>query len=141
MALSIELMAMYCSLRLEDRGVAAGLLSIEVLASRASGAIQGFVGRVAMLEEQQRRLGNMLTATGGAAGFNAQQMNRMADDIVRGTTYTRQSVLEAITVLTRFQEIRGPEFEGSIRARRPTRSTVGRRRGYGQSAGPCAGTA
>ena len=66
--------------------------------------------------QAEARLEAVLRATGGAAGYTAQQLGRHADALQELTEIDDQAVLSVQAMLATFKEIRGPEFKRATEA-------------------------
>lgn len=81
----------------------------------STGLSEGFRG----LAEQDRnmtRVAAAVTATGGAAGRTAEELNDMANAMQQVTTYGDDVVLGAQAILLQFKNIRGDVFDDALAA-------------------------
>ncbi len=67
-------------------------------------------------EAVERRLAAVVSATGGAAGFSAQQMFDMAGAMQQVTTVGDETIIKGMAVLATFKQIRGEGFERATMA-------------------------
>lgn len=70
-----------------------------------------FVNQASEAAQIDAKLASVIQATGGAAGFTAEQMGKLADNIKDVTTFDDDAIKGAEALLATFSEIRGDEFE------------------------------
>ena len=80
-----------------------------------NGALRGSLAAFSTMEEQQLRIEGVLRATGGAAGFTADELDRMARSVARDTLASSAQVRDGIATLLTFKSVQGDTFERSIR--------------------------
>lgn len=76
-------------------------------------------GAVAAFQEAQAasaRLGGVLRATGGAAGYNQQQMEAMASELQAATRISDESIMAAQAKMLTFKSVTGDTFKRAIEA-------------------------
>lgn len=76
----------------------------------AGAAFTRFVANTRNAEQEQAQLGAVLRSTGEAAGFNANQLNLMADSMEGQTTFSAGAITTAQTALLAFTGVVGTEF-------------------------------
>lgn len=62
----------------------------------------------------QRKLAGVLTATGGAAGLTADQINALASDLQQVTNFEDDATVNAAAMLATFKNIKGDTFKQAI---------------------------
>lgn len=67
------------------------------------------------LEKVQIRLNALLKSTGELAGFTSAAFNKMAKELQRVTTFSKEAALAGATMLTRFFNIRGDVLEDTLK--------------------------
>nr|MBC8360942.1 phage tail length tape measure family protein [Candidatus Desulfatibia profunda] len=67
-------------------------------------------------EAAENRLGAVLKATGGAAGYNLDQLKKMASAMQAVTTVGDEVILSGMAILATFKQIRGEGFERTMMA-------------------------
>ena len=67
-------------------------------------------------EKSEARLAAVIKATGGAAGFTAEQMKQLAAEMQNTTTFGDEVVLEAQAIIATFKNIRGDQFIETTKA-------------------------
>ncbi|MCB2216234.1 MAG: hypothetical protein KQH59_09210 [Desulfobulbaceae bacterium] len=96
------------------------------IAAGAAVATAGLVGLAKIMkdgialanvqEQAEAKLGAVLKATGQAAGFNAEQMKKMASGLQAITTVGDETIIAGQSILATFKEIKGEAFEGATKA-------------------------
>ena len=76
-------------------------------AALARGAFSAFAEQ----EKAVAKLGAVIKATGGAAGFTSKEMQEMASELQQVTTFGDESVISMQTVLATFKNVKGDEFK------------------------------
>lgn len=66
--------------------------------------------------DAEAKLGAVLKSTGNAAGYNLEQLKRMASGLQKVTTYGDEAVLSGMAILATFKNIRGEAFERTTKA-------------------------
>jgi hypothetical protein len=79
-----------------------------------TGAMTLFVKMGADADQQYRKLQSVLTATGGAAGFTADELKKMAGDLQKVTAFEDDATVGAMAVLATFKSIKGDIFKRAI---------------------------
>jgi hypothetical protein len=79
-------------------------------------SIRGMVEKARDAQETQTKLAAVLRATGDAAGYNEEGMNRIAEQLSHVSTFSVEAAKSAETMLATFTHIRGAQFEGAIKA-------------------------
>lgn len=69
----------------------------------------------AEVEQVQMRLNHAIEASGKAAGFTADQIRAMADDMQKLTKYEGEAVQEAATLVMQFRNVKGDNFKETIK--------------------------
>lgn len=67
-------------------------------------------------EQVQKRLAAVLRATGGAAGFSAEQLTAYASELQAATAFSDDSIMESMAVLATFKAVSGNAFKAAIEA-------------------------
>lgn len=91
-----------------------------VVAAFALNIIRRFAGQfIGLLREQEKaeaKLAAILKATGGAAGFTADQLKEYASQLQRSTTFGDEAIINAEALLASFKNIRGDVFLDATKA-------------------------
>jgi len=66
--------------------------------------------------ESEEKLASVLKATGGAVGYNVDELKKMASAFQSVTTYGDEVVLEGMSILATFKNIKGQAFEAAAKA-------------------------
>lgn len=112
-------------------GIASHAISVRsLIAGSVGGAGIGLFLRQSFqaLEQQQQaeaKLAAILRSTGGAAGYSADQLKRMASGLQNVTTFGDQAIVNAQAILATFTQIRGDVFEGAIKSSLNLSATLG----------------
>lgn len=94
-----------------------GASAVRVIGLLAGGALfRGAVNATAEAEASFAQLEAAVNATGGAAGFTAPQLAKMAGNLQDLTTFSDESVMSMQAVLLQFTRIRGPVFKEAQQA-------------------------
>lgn len=100
-----------------------GLLAVGIAAAGLTAAFYGvtrvamkFVDAANLQEEAEANLKAVLEATGHAAGYNFEQMTKMARGFQEVTRYGDETVIAGQAILATFKNIRGEAFEATTRA-------------------------
>jgi len=99
----------------------AAMISVQALKKVITGSFQAY----AMQESAVAKLGAVIKATGGAAGFTIDQMKDMADEMQRTTIFGDELVLSAQAVLSTFRNISGETFPDTIKVASDMASVMG----------------
>lgn len=94
----------------------------------ATGAVIGFKKTFAAtveLEKRQLKLQGALNATGYAAGFTADELNKLTASVAADTLASLDGVGAAVTALTSFKKINSENFERTIRLGQDLATTYG----------------
>lgn len=97
----------------------AGVAAIYGVTKMISGAItkmKEYVGLADAQEAAEKKLEAVLTATGNAAGYNLEQLKKMASGMQEATTTGDEVVLSGMAMLATFKQIRGEGFERATQA-------------------------
>jgi len=76
-------------------------------------------------QKESERLEKMVRATGGAAGYTALQMTKMADKMSRGTTLTDNEIKKLMGTLLVFRKVSGKTFDRAVKASMDLSSALG----------------
>lgn len=114
--------------------------TIRAFAQRAGASIQrlnryflmlaGVVGTVAVAAstkqtQAEKKLEAVLKATGGAAGYSADELKRMAANLQLVTNYGDETTISAMAVLASFKQIKGDIFREAIVSAQDMSSVMG----------------
>lgn len=97
----------------------AGVAAVYGVTKIISGAItkmKEYVGLANVQEAAERKLGAVLKATGNAAGYNLDQLKKMASGLQSVTTVGDEVTLSGMAILATFKQIRGEGFERATKA-------------------------
>ena len=97
----------------------AGVAAVYGVTKIISGAItkmKEYVGLANVQEAAERKLGAVLKATGNAAGYNLDQLKKMASGMQSVTTVGDEVTLSGMAILATFKQIRGEGFERATKA-------------------------
>ena len=90
------------------------------VARQAAGAVISIMRQSIGLAERQiqaeMRIAAVVRATGGAAGYTAEQLKKMASEMQKRTTFGDEEILESMALLSTFKSIAGDAFERTIEA-------------------------
>lgn len=78
--------------------------------------IGSIVRNTAQAEQELAQLRAVLLSTGEAAGFNAQQLTKMAEDAARASTFSSGEIVQAQTRLLSYTNIVGKVFPQALQA-------------------------
>jgi hypothetical protein len=95
---------------------AAALYGVVKAMSAMTGMMKEAVALANVQEAAEANLGAVLKATGGAAGYNLEQMKKMAAGMQSVTTVGDEVILNGMAMLATFKEIRGEGFERATKA-------------------------
>lgn len=94
-------------------GIGAGL--VERLAEGVGSAIKFVATAAEDAAVVQRKLEAVLKATGNASGYTADQLDRLAASLARGSSFDDEQFKEATTTILRFGNIAGENLERVLR--------------------------
>ena len=97
----------------------AGVAAVYGVTKMISGAInkmKEYVGLANVQEAAERKLGAVLKATGNAAGYNLEQLKKMASGMQSVTTVGDEVTLSGMAILATFKQVRGEGFERATKA-------------------------
>lgn len=77
----------------------------------ALGFAKEFMAAASESAQVDAKLGAVLEASGHAAGYSSEQLNKLANDLQKVTLFDDEAVKGAETMIATFSEIRGNEFE------------------------------
>lgn len=108
-------------------GAAAGGFGSRMMSLKGllAGALGGFalkatlekaVSAWGLQEQAQAKLAATLRATGGAAGFTAEQLQKYAGNLQKITIFGDEATINGMALLATFKEIKGDTFERTTRA-------------------------
>ena len=86
------------------------------MAATMAYASKKFIDLAIEQERVEKRLGAVLKSTGEAAGYNLDQLKKMASAMQAVTTVGDETILSAMSVLASFKKIRGEAFERTMMA-------------------------
>lgn len=92
-------------------GLAAGAASGIAALYKLNGILRESVQLAGVQEEAEVKLAAVIRATGGAAGYTADQLYKMAGDLQAVTTYGDETTISAMAVLATFKQIKGDTFK------------------------------
>lgn len=95
---------------------AAGAIGAAFAAWRVADFVRDSVELANVQEEAFAKVEAVVRATGGAAGFAAEEMARMASALQEVTTYGDEAILGAQSVLATFKEVKGDVFRDATQA-------------------------
>lgn len=90
-------------------GIGAGIGGLVAIASDS-------VGEAQRAEESYARLAAVLRATGGAAGYTAEQLSAYASELEAATTTSDDEIMESMAVLGTFKSVAGDVFKRATAA-------------------------
>ena len=70
----------------------------------------------AIQEQAEAKLGAVIKATGGAAGYTLEQMKEYAAQLQKVTTVGDEVILQGMTIISTFKNIKGDEFKAATKA-------------------------
>ena len=88
-------------------------------------AAKKFIDLAVEQERVEKRLGAVLKSTGNAAGYNLDQMKKMASAMQEVTTTGDETILAGMAILGTFKKIRGDAFERTTMAALDLAEVVG----------------
>ncbi len=89
----------------------AGLLSLTAAYSKLKAAANEYVQLATVQEDAENKLAAVLEATGHAAGYNVEQLKKLASQLQEVTRFGDETTLSAMAVLATFRQIKGDEFK------------------------------
>lgn len=90
-----------------------------------AGAMASFIRETVAAEKEQQQLAAALKATGGAAGFTAGQLNKMAAELAGGSTFSEGDITRAQTRLLSYTGVVGDTFPRAMQAVIDTSARMG----------------
>lgn len=97
--------------------IGAGMVAAAAGAYALNEVLQEGIALANTQEEAEVKLAAVLTATGHAAGFTAEELNKMAGELQGVTTFGDEATIAAMAILATFKEIKGDNFkEATIQA-------------------------
>lgn len=106
-------------------GHAEGLLGgfgTTIASTFAAGAAVHLAGEQLRAE---KKLGAVLAATGHAAGFEAEELKRLAANLQGVTNFADETTISAMAVLATFNQIKGPIFTEAIKSAQDMSTVLG----------------
>ena len=100
-------------------------LGATAMAASLGFAASKFIKLAAEQERVEKRLGAVLKSTGQAAGYNLDQLKKMAAAMQQVTTVGDETILSGMAVLSTFKQIRGEAFERTTMAALDLAEVVG----------------
>ncbi len=91
-------------------GIGAGIAGIVA----AGAALRSLVQEGSEAEQQLLKLGAIVRATGGSAGFTAKEIDSLAEEIAFATLATEEQVKDAAAQLLTFRSISGETFQRTL---------------------------
>lgn len=76
-------------------------------------------------ENAETKLAAVIKATGGAAGFTADELAKYAGELQAVTTYGDEATIAALSVLATFKEIKGDNFKAAAAAAQDMSTVMG----------------
>ncbi|HUU53077.1 MAG TPA: hypothetical protein VMW44_00385, partial [Candidatus Bathyarchaeia archaeon] len=86
-------------------------LGATAMAATLGFAASKFIKLAIEQEAVEKRLGAVIKSTGEAAGFNLDQLKKMASAMQAVTTTGDETILSGMAILATFKQIRGEAFE------------------------------
>jgi hypothetical protein len=97
-------------------GAVAGVLAVRAAFRRVNAAMRENIALANEQDAVEARRNAVLEATNHAAGYNAEQLDRMAAAMQRVTTVGDETIIKGQAVLLTFKQIRGEGFERAMAA-------------------------
>src|SRR5690606_11682687 len=97
-----------------DWGKTTKLLTAGLAALGAGGLLHGIIKEHELLERNLLRTNAMIKATGGAAGFSAEQLHKQARELALATLQSTEGVMHAQQVLLSYSTVTGDQFQRAI---------------------------
>lgn len=108
---------------------AGAMLGPAVVGAIGVGAIAAGISKAVNLAREQiaaeKKLEAVLKATGGAAGFSADQLKNMAAELQKVTNYGDEVTISGMAVLATFKQIRGEQFAEAVKAAQDMAAVMG----------------
>jgi len=99
-------------------GRLAGILGGALAGAAGLGAFVSLTKQSIGLAERQiqaeARVAAVIKATGGAAGFTAEELKKMASSMQKSTTFGDEEILESMAILGTFKNVTGDVFKRAI---------------------------
>lgn len=93
--------------------------------SQAADALWGFVQAGAESQDAAARLEGVVAATGEKAGWTAEQLASLADQLEKTTRFEAETTMAAEAMLTKFDNIRGDIFTDAVKGAADMASAMG----------------
>lgn len=93
-------------------GMISGLLGVGGAGMLAKSSIAA----LGVQEEALAKLGAVIRATGGAAGYSVKEMHAFAGELQNVTTYGDETIEASMALLATFKKVKGDEFKAATRA-------------------------
>lgn len=93
-----------------------GIAAVAKAYSMLKSAAEEYIALAGVQEAAERKLEAVLKATGGAAGYNIDQLKAMAGQMQQVTRYGDEVTLSAMAILATFKQVRGEGFERATKA-------------------------
>ena len=94
----------------------AGLAVAGLAVHKFNGFLQESVELANIQDAAETKLAAVITATGGAAGFTAQQLYDYAGELQKITSYGDETTISAMAMLATFKQIKGDNFKQATKA-------------------------
>ena len=91
-----------------------GLVTSGLAALGAGAGVGGILKLYATQEEAEKRLEQVVRATGAAAGFSAAELKKMAGDLQEVTRFGDETTLQAQAMLLTFKSLKGDIFRDTL---------------------------
>jgi hypothetical protein len=102
-----------------------GLVTAGLGALGAGAGIGGMLKLYSEQEDAEKRLEQVVRATGGAAGYTAAELKKMASDLQQVTKFGDETTLAAQATMLTFKQIRGDVFKDAIESAMDLQSVFG----------------
>lgn len=96
--------------------VAAGIVGVAATLNKLTSATKEYVGLANVQEAAETDLAAVLSATGNAAGYNLDQLEKMASGMQDMTRTGDEVILGGMSILATFKQVRGEGFERATMA-------------------------
>jgi len=107
-------------------GAVAGLAVSGLALHKFNGFMQESIELANIQDAAETKLAAVITATGGAAGFTAQQLYDYAGELQKITTYGDETTISAMAMLATFKNIKGDNFKLATKAAMNLSAMTGR---------------
>ena len=102
-----------------------GLVTAGLGALGAGAGIGGMLKLYSEQEDAEKRLEQVVRATGGAAGYTAAELKKMASDLQQVTKFGDETTLAAQATMLTFKQIKGDIFKDAIESAMDLQSVFG----------------